>query len=148
MGYKYKEDAATVAVPPLHFTMWFTRSFLFATVLFVIASAEETTLPPVAKILSQENIIDAQGKYHWNFESSDGSKSEQEGDLVSEGDTTEEVVKGSFEYHGDGDDVYKVSYVADARGYRPEGDHIPKVPPLIQRALDLLATLPVTTETP
>lgn len=122
---------------------------LTISILFVVASAEETTtLEPVAEILSQENTIDDKGKYHWSFESSDGSKSQQEGELVSEGETTEEVVNGSFEYRGEGDEVFKVSYVADSRGYRPQGDHIPKIPPLIQRALDLLATLPVTTETP
>ncbi|XP_018575117.1 endocuticle structural glycoprotein SgAbd-3-like [Anoplophora glabripennis] len=128
--------------------MSFMKSFLLLTIVVTIASADDEVTSTAAVIVSQENTIDAKGNFHWSFESSDGSKSQQEGELKSEGDTTEEVISGSFEYPGEGGNVYKVSYTADSRGFRPQGEHIPSVPPLIQRSLDLLATLPVTTESP
>lgn len=120
--------------------------FLIIAVAFTLADDEPTST--VAAIVSQENDIDSKGNFHWSFKSSDGNQSEQEGELRVEGNSTEEVVSGSFEYTGENSTVYKVNYTADSRGYRPQGAHIPSVPPLIQRALDLLATLPVTTESP
>ncbi|KAJ8927278.1 hypothetical protein NQ314_011743 [Rhamnusium bicolor] len=123
--------------------MIFTKLFLIAAFVCVALgdpdSATEVAVEPVT-ILSQENTIAENGNFHWSFEAGDGSKSEQDGTF--DGEATEEVVHGSYEYTGNDGKTYKVSYVADAGGFQPEGEHIPQVPPLIQRALEYLATLP------
>jgi hypothetical protein len=56
-----------------------------------------------------------------SFETSDGSKRTEEASLVGENLS----VKGSFQYVAADGETYKVNFVADENGYRPEGAHIP-----------------------
>lgn len=62
------------------------------------------------------------------FETSDGTKRQEEGELKDK-DTEDEAteVKGSFSYMGADGVLYTVKYVADDNGFHPEGDHF-KVP--------------------
>lgn len=103
------------------------------------ASIEKNVVP----IVSQESEVDYSGKFHYSYESGDGSKVQEVGELKNfDKDNAGEVVSGDFQYTGDDGKTYKVSYTADENGYRPQGEHIPQVPPLIARALDYLATAP------
>lgn len=57
------------------------------------------------------------------YETSDGSTRSEIG-LVKNSYLT---VKGSFEFVGEDGETYVINYVADEKGFRPEGDHIPQV---------------------
>ncbi|KAF9791580.1 hypothetical protein SFRURICE_008798 [Spodoptera frugiperda] len=93
------------------------------------------------EILRYENEINEDG-YHYAFETSDGTKSEQQG-RVYPGAKPEEgslVVSGSYSYVGDDGQTYTVTYIADENGYRAEGAHLPTPPPVpagISRSLQL-----------
>lgn len=78
----------------------------------------------------------------FSYEGEDGTLVEQQGELKRMGDDDDmgESVKGSYSYQDDEGKTYSVSYTADENGYRPVGDHIPTVPPVIARALAWAAT--------
>ncbi|XP_022814927.1 endocuticle structural glycoprotein SgAbd-3-like [Spodoptera litura] len=84
-----------------------------------------------AEILRYENEINEEG-YHYAFETSDGTKAEQQG-RVYPGAQPEEgslAVSGSYSYVGDDGQTYTVTYIADENGYRAEGAHLPTPPPI------------------
>ncbi|KAF9410353.1 hypothetical protein HW555_010532 [Spodoptera exigua] len=95
-----------------------------------------------AEILKYENEINEEG-YHYAFETSDGTKAEQQG-RVYPGAQPEEgslTVSGSYSYVGDDGQTYTVTYTADENGYRAEGAHLPTPPPIpaeILKSLQLI----------
>ncbi|KAJ8937325.1 hypothetical protein NQ318_008287 [Aromia moschata] len=131
--------------------MYPVKVFLFSVCLVLVSAEEPTVTEPTTTeavtaefvtIVSQENTILPSGDFRWGFVAGNGIKVQQEGNTKALNETAdEETFQGSYEYVGDDQKVYKVSYVADERGYRPEGAHIPTIPPLIQRALRYLATV-------
>lgn len=61
-----------------------------------------------------------------SFESDDGQKREEHGELRHVGTDQEGIaVHGSYSYILNGV-TYTVNYVADENGFRPEGIHIPQ----------------------
>lgn len=55
------------------------------------------------------------------YEQTDGTKQEQQGELVNVGLENEHlVVKGRFTFIGDDGITYVVTYIADENGYQPE----------------------------
>ncbi|KAJ3633555.1 hypothetical protein MTP99_010494 [Tenebrio molitor] len=104
------------------------------------APAEKEQIP----IISQESEVDYTGKFHFSYESGDGSKVQQSGEQKTiDKDNAGGVISGGYEYVGDDGKTYKVNFVADENGYQPQGDHLPvapEVPPLIARSLEFLAT--------
>nr|XP_026493229.1 endocuticle structural glycoprotein SgAbd-3-like [Vanessa tameamea] len=92
-----------------------------------------------AEILRYENEIDGQG-WHYAYETSDGTKAEQDGRVLP-GSVPEEgslQVSGSFSYIGDDGQTYSVSYTADENGFHPTGDHLPTPPPIPEEILKSL----------
>lgn len=60
---------------------------------------------------------------YFRYETSDGSTRQEVGQVKNSYLT----VKGSFEFVGEDGETYVINYVADEKGFRPEGDHIPQV---------------------
>ncbi|KAL4704762.1 hypothetical protein ACJJTC_009779 [Scirpophaga incertulas] len=92
-----------------------------------------------AEILRYENEIDENG-FHYAYETSDGTKAEQQGRVLP-GSAPEEgslQVSGSFSYIGDDGQTYSVSYTADENGYHAEGAHLPTPPPIPEAILKSL----------
>lgn len=79
-------------------------------------------------IVRSESENPGDGTFHWLFENSDGTKSEQKGYLKNAGTENEiQVMEGSYSYIDPTDGkVYMVSYIADENGYQPSGPHLPK----------------------
>ncbi|XP_052743734.1 endocuticle structural glycoprotein SgAbd-2 [Bicyclus anynana] len=95
-----------------------------------------------AQISRYENEIDDKG-WHYAYETSDGTKAEQDGRILP-GVQPEEgslAVSGSFSYVGDDGQTYTVTYTADETGYHPSGDHLPTPPPIPD---DILKSLQLT----
>ncbi|XP_041984737.1 flexible cuticle protein 12-like isoform X2 [Aricia agestis] len=95
-----------------------------------------------AQILKFENDLTDQG-YHYAYETSDGTKAEQDGQVLP-GAKPEEGslrVTGSFSYVGDDGQTYSITYTADENGYQATGNHLPTPPPIPQ---DILRSLQLT----
>ncbi|XP_028179283.1 endocuticle structural glycoprotein SgAbd-3-like [Ostrinia furnacalis] len=92
-----------------------------------------------AEILKYENEINEDG-YHYAYETSDGTKAEQEGRVLP-GAAPEEgslKVSGSYSYVGDDGQTYTITYTADENGYHAEGAHLPTPPPIPEAILKSL----------
>lgn len=117
--------------------------FLFVTLLCVAFAAIDNERE--VKILRQEQQVNSDG-YRYAFETDDGTKAEQEGELkVIDKDLSIGIARGNYAYTGDDGNSYSVSFVADENGYQPQGDHLPvapEIPPLIRKALEYAAAHP------
>ncbi|KAL0820687.1 hypothetical protein ABMA28_006518 [Loxostege sticticalis] len=92
-----------------------------------------------AEILRYDNEITDDG-YHYAYETSDGTKAEQEGRVLP-GAAPEEgslKVSGSYSYVGDDGQTYTITYTADENGYHAEGAHLPTPPPVPEAILKSL----------
>ncbi|SPP85128.1 larval cuticle protein 65Ag1 [Drosophila guanche] len=66
--------------------------------------------------------------YSYAYETSDGSKQEQQATLKKLGPEEEALqVTGSYSYVGDDGQTYTVTYTANENGFQPQGEHIPHV---------------------
>ena len=90
-----------------------------------------------------------------SYETANGIKGQEVGTLKkaqNPEDGNVVVAQGSYSYKTPEGVQITLNYVADdVGGFVPQGDHLPvapPIPPAIQRALDYLATLPSTPETP
>ncbi|XP_037943947.1 endocuticle structural glycoprotein SgAbd-3 [Teleopsis dalmanni] len=109
---------------------------LFSLVLCTFAYAEEV------KLISQETMVEYDGKYHYHYELGDGSKATQDGVLKHvDADHDGEAIEGKFAYISDDGKEYVVSYTADENGYRPVGAHLPTPPPIPESVLKTLKYL-------
>ncbi|XP_017783125.1 PREDICTED: endocuticle structural glycoprotein SgAbd-5-like [Nicrophorus vespilloides] len=67
--------------------------------------------------------------YKFGFETSDGTKRDEEGTLKDLGGTEGPaiVIKGSFTWTDpESGQTFTINFVADENGYQPEGAHLPK----------------------
>ncbi|XP_026467227.1 larval cuticle protein LCP-17-like, partial [Ctenocephalides felis] len=92
----------------------------------------------VAEVLRQEADVHPEG-YHFNYETSNGVKAEEQGALQGES----LAVHGEVKYTApDGTPVH-LTYVADENGFQPQGAHLPvgpAVPEHVLRALEYVRT--------
>lgn len=118
------------------------RSLSISVVPIADARSKKDFIP----IVSQESDVDVEGKYHFSYESGDGSKAAQAGELkVLDKDHVGPSVVGEFSYKGTDGKDYRLTYTADENGFRPDADFLPVGPPVpgpIARALVYLATAP------
>lgn len=86
------------------------------------------------------------GSYVFNYETGNGIKVEEHGQLKQLNDTNSVVVvQGSYSY-SDADGVpVALSYIADENGFQPKGEHLPTPHPIpsgILKALEYIAAHP------
>ncbi|KAG5675016.1 hypothetical protein PVAND_004956 [Polypedilum vanderplanki] len=99
-------------------------------------------------ILSLEQNLNHDGEFNYAFETGDGTRVQQNGQLRQSSfdpKNVGEAVQGAFSYQGDDGQTYALSYTADENGYRPVGDFLPTpppIPPAIAKAVEYLKSLP------
>lgn len=94
------------------------------------------------KIIYLDNHMRGDG-YNYVFETENGINAEESGKIETTAEGGEGLrSKGFYQYVGDDGQVYRVDYVADSNGFVPQGDHIPKTPPAIEKLLAYLASQP------
>ncbi|XP_045446200.1 endocuticle structural glycoprotein ABD-4-like [Melitaea cinxia] len=125
------------------------RVLLILAFVAIAASAPQKPSDQVIAILKQEFDQQADGSYVYSYETENGIKADETGNLkkASSPDSNDVIVaQGSFSYTAPDGTVINLSYVADdENGFRPEGAHLPTpppIPPAIQKALDYIASLP------
>ncbi|XP_055641877.1 endocuticle structural glycoprotein SgAbd-8-like [Toxorhynchites rutilus septentrionalis] len=102
-------------------------------------------------IIRQEQEINPDGSYRWNYETGNGIIAEEQGFLKNPGSEQEaQVAQGEYSYTSPEGQLIRVQYIADENGFQPIGDHLPTpppIPPAIQRALEFLASQPPSIDT-
>lgn len=88
------------------------------------------------------------------YETGNGISAQESGFVKNfgQGEPNEiQTAQGQYSYTAPDGQVIQLVYTADENGFVPQGSHIPTpppIPPAIQKALDYLATLPSTPESP
>lgn len=79
--------------------------------------------PPIA-ILSYENENYGDGSYKYSYETENGIKVEEQGELKNKGTDNEiQSVRGSYSYTAPDGQVITVHYIADENGFQPQVRH-------------------------
>ncbi|CAG4937512.1 endocuticle structural glycoprotein ABD-5-like isoform X3 [Colias croceus] len=112
---------------------------LLIVLCIAVAAVSGAVLPSDnVQILRYDNDNIGLGNYRYAYEQNDGTKQEQQGEIINEGREDESlVVRGSFSWVGPDGVTYKVTYVADSNGYQPEIEEGPggAVPPGVVASL-------------
>ncbi|XP_017781203.1 PREDICTED: endocuticle structural glycoprotein ABD-4-like [Nicrophorus vespilloides] len=126
------------------------KFIIYSLALFgaVLAAPQGPTTEPVP-ILKQDQEVNYDGSYKWNYETGNGIAAEEQGFLKNAGqpELEAQVAQGQFHYTSPEGQLIQLSYIADENGFQPQGDHLPTPPPIpiaIQKALEYLASLPPT----
>ncbi|XP_011186070.2 larval cuticle protein 65Ag1 [Zeugodacus cucurbitae] len=96
-------------------------------IVFVALFAVALAAPPAqqVEIVRQDSDVQPDG-YRFGYETSDGSKHEEQGQLNNIGTDEESIsVRGSYSFVADDGQVYTVNYIADENGFQPQGAHLP-----------------------
>ncbi|XP_045472876.1 pupal cuticle protein 20-like [Harmonia axyridis] len=83
-----------------------------------------------ATIISQEYENNGDGSYKYSYETSNGIKAQEEGELKPGGEEGIQSAVGSFSYTAPDGTEIKLEYTADENGFVPKGDHLPTPPPI------------------
>lgn len=75
------------------------------------------------KIVSRSFTNDGKA-YNYAFETSDGTKHEEAGEVKLIGKESGIVMRGSYSFVADDGNTYTVTYIADENGFQPSGAHI------------------------
>ncbi|XP_044737700.1 larval cuticle protein 65Ag1-like isoform X3 [Chrysoperla carnea] len=97
-------------------------SFAFIAITFAKPASE-------VEVVKEVNRHDAtDGNYHFNYKLNDGTHFKETRKLEDAGGEAPSItVKGLFSFVENGVE-YTVRYTADATGFHPEGDHLPRAP--------------------
>ncbi len=82
-------------------------------------------LVPIVKHVAEVSQ-DLDRKYDFEYVTGDGMTRKETGYLKNpESENPIQVVRGSYSYTGRDGKVYTVEYIADEKGFRPIGGHLP-----------------------
>ena len=85
------------------------------------------------------NVNNGDGSYMYSYETENGIKAEEQGELKPGGEEGIQSAVGSFSYTAPDGQLIELSYTADENGFVPKGAHLPTPPPIpeaIQKALE------------
>ncbi|XP_043784717.1 larval cuticle protein LCP-17-like [Apis laboriosa] len=115
-------------------------------VIAVSASAAPVDNTPVPIIAYSADGPNVDGSYVFTYETGNGIKVEEHGQLKQVNDTNSVVVvQGSFSYPNAEGSPVALTYVADENGFQPQGEHLPTphpIPAAILKALEYIAAHP------
>lgn len=104
----------------------------------VVAICLAGDLDKDATILKQEQEVNYDGTYKWNFEASNGIAAEEQG-------IGGQTAQGSARWVSPEGEQIQLTYTADENGYVPQGSHLPTPPPTpdyILKALEFIRQNP------
>ncbi|KAI9583797.1 hypothetical protein GQX74_005545 [Glossina fuscipes] len=91
------------------------------------------------QLMSQEIIVQQNGRHHYHYEQNDGSKVTQDGyQKHVEAEHDGQAMEGKFSFPADDGKLYTVTYTADENGFRAYGEHLPTPPPTPEAILKAL----------
>ncbi|XP_055607080.1 pupal cuticle protein Edg-78E-like [Uranotaenia lowii] len=84
-----------------------------------------------AQILDQNNVVNPDGSYAWNYETSNGIRAQEEG-------VGGQSAQGSASWTDKDGTPISLTYVADVNGFQPTGSHLPRPDPVPAHVLKTL----------
>ncbi|XP_061394876.1 larval cuticle protein 65Ag1-like [Musca vetustissima] len=94
-------------------------------IVFAALFALALAAPADVEIVRSESEVGPES-FQYVSETSDGSKTEAQGQLKNIGTEQEAIaVRGSYSFVADDGQTYTVEYVADENGFQPQGAHLP-----------------------
>uniref|UniRef100_A0A8W7PX57 Uncharacterized protein n=1 Tax=Anopheles coluzzii TaxID=1518534 RepID=A0A8W7PX57_ANOCL len=84
-----------------------------------------------AETLAQDTVINADGSYTYNYETSNGISASQ-----ASNDGTN--ANGNFAFTAPDGQRYEIVYIADENGFQPQGAHLPTEPPAPEHVIKML----------
>ncbi|KAL9922421.1 cuticular protein 49Af [Glossina fuscipes fuscipes] len=91
------------------------------------------------QLMSQEIIVQQNGRHHYHYEQNDGSKVTQDGyQKHVEAEHDGQAMEGKFSFPADDGKLYTVTYTADENGFRAYGENLPTPPPTPEAILKAL----------
>ncbi|XP_068630786.1 endocuticle structural glycoprotein ABD-5-like [Battus philenor] len=84
---------------------------------FALPQENDQAKPPV-EIVKQDSEVDVNG-YNFEFETSDGTSRQEQGEYKNDTDQQGLSVKGSYKYVAPDGQHIQVTFVADKNGYQP-----------------------------
>ena len=103
---------------------------------------------PIAIVKQFQEGPNPDGSYSYSFDTENGIHADETGSVIAAKDANAESAisaQGSYSYASEDGTPIKLTYVADANGFQPEGAHLPvapEIPPAILRALEWIAAHP------
>ncbi|KAG5877061.1 hypothetical protein JTB14_014544 [Gonioctena quinquepunctata] len=111
------------------------------------APAVQPTGDPIPIVKIENEGVNPDGSYQWNYETGNGISAHAQGQVKAGANPgeTELEVSGSYEYTNEDGSKVQVTYIANKDGYQPQGDILPTPHPIpadIQKSLDWIAAHP------
>ncbi|XP_048510926.1 endocuticle structural glycoprotein ABD-4-like [Athalia rosae] len=114
--------------------------------LIAVCAAAPLSEEPIQIINQTQDGPNPDGSFNSAFETGNGIQSQQQGSLKQiDADTFVQVIRGTVVWPSPDGSSIQLTYVADEKGYQPQGNAIPVPPPIpvgIQRGLDFIAAHP------
>ncbi|XP_045472417.1 endocuticle structural glycoprotein SgAbd-2-like [Harmonia axyridis] len=106
---------------------------------------------PIPILRLENEGVQADGSYKFGFETANGIAQEEIGQLKQIPESQEPVneVQGQIRYTSEDGTPIVLSYIANEKGFQPQGDHLPTSPPIpeaILRSLEYNAAHPEENE--
>ncbi|XP_030388578.1 endocuticle structural glycoprotein SgAbd-3 [Scaptodrosophila lebanonensis] len=93
-------------------------------------------------LISHESNVEYDGKFHYHFETKNGTKVTQDGLLKHvNAEHDGESIQGKFSFKTNDGQEFAISYIADENGFQPTGAHLPTPPPIPESVLKTLKYL-------
>ncbi|KAG6457365.1 hypothetical protein O3G_MSEX010267 [Manduca sexta] len=103
-----------------------TMRSMIVIALFVAVAAAVPVDPKSAVVVSYVNENIGVDGYKFGYETSDGKSAQESAVLKNVGSENEALeVQGQYSYVGDNGVTYLVKYIANEKGFQPEGAHLP-----------------------
>lgn len=114
--------ANQLSLPPFH-------PQIIVSALAAVALAQNPDAE--AQILSSDNVVNPDGSYAWNYETSNGIRAQEEG-------VGGQSAQGSASWTDRDGTPIQLTYVADVNGFQPQGAHLPREGPAPAHVLKTL----------
>ncbi|XP_056644602.1 endocuticle structural glycoprotein SgAbd-1-like [Diorhabda sublineata] len=119
--------------------------FVFVALIAITLGQQVKQDEPIKIVRLENEGVNADGSYRWNFESANGIVAEEQGSIkeVEEGPGPD--VQGQVQYTAPDGSPISLSYIANENGFQPQGSHLPTAPPIpedILKALEYNAAHP------
>uniref|UniRef100_A0A182Q3H0 Uncharacterized protein n=1 Tax=Anopheles farauti TaxID=69004 RepID=A0A182Q3H0_9DIPT len=103
---------------------WFVIAALAAVAIAQNPDAE-------AQIVNSDSVVNPDGSYAWNYETSNGIRAQEEG-------VGGQTAQGTASWTDPEGTPIQLSYVADVNGFQPQGAHLPREGPAPAHVLKTL----------